>query len=39
MRNIFVHEYFGIDSTVLWEIVKFDLQDLKSKMVEIEKIV
>jgi uncharacterized protein with HEPN domain len=39
MRNIFVHEYFGIDSTVLWEIVKFDLQDLKSKMVKIEKIV
>lgn len=35
MRNIFVHEYFGIDSRLLWEIIKQDLPDLKSKVVTI----
>lgn len=35
MRNIFVHEYFGIDSEILWEIMKYDLPDLKIKMQEI----
>lgn len=33
MRNIFVHEYFGIDSRLVWEIIKHDLPDLKSKVV------
>lgn len=37
MRNIFVHEYFGIDSEILWEIMKFDLPDLKIKIQEILK--
>jgi uncharacterized protein with HEPN domain len=32
MRNIFVHEYFGIDSRLVWEIIKYDLPDLKSKI-------
>lgn len=32
MRNIFVHEYFGIDSKLVWEIITHDLPDLKSKV-------
>ncbi len=32
MRNIFVHEYFGVDSSLVWEIIKNDLPDLKSKI-------
>lgn len=32
MRNIFVHEYFGIDSNLVWEIIKDDLPDLKNKV-------
>lgn len=32
MRNIFVHEYFGIDTRLVWEIVKHDLPDLKEKV-------
>ncbi len=32
MRNIFVHEYFGVDSNILWEIIKNDLPDLKEKI-------
>lgn len=39
MRNVFVHEYFGIDDTILWEIVKFDLPELKVVMLEIVKII
>jgi uncharacterized protein with HEPN domain len=35
MRNIFVHEYFGIDSRLVWEIIKHDLPDLKIKVIAI----
>ena len=35
MRNVFVHEYFGVDSDLVWEIIKNDLPDLKGKIVEI----
>lgn len=32
MRNVFVHEYFGVDSTLVWEIIKNDLPDFKEKV-------
>jgi uncharacterized protein with HEPN domain len=32
MRNIFVHEYFGIDPELVWDILKNDLPDLKNKI-------
>jgi len=35
MRNVFVHEYFGIDTEILWEIIKFDLPELKIQMLDI----
>lgn len=35
MRNVFVHEYFGIDSNLVWEIIKNDIPDLKDKMMDI----
>lgn len=35
MRNVFVHEYFGVDSSLVWEIIKSDLPDLKKKVIEI----
>jgi uncharacterized protein with HEPN domain len=35
MRNIFVHEYFGIDAHLVWEIIKNDIPNLKLKIVEI----
>jgi uncharacterized protein with HEPN domain len=25
MRNVFVHEYFGVDTRIVWQIVKRDL--------------
>jgi len=35
MRNIFIHEYFGIDLRLVWEIIKVDLPGLKEKVSEI----
>jgi uncharacterized protein with HEPN domain len=35
MRNIFVHEYFGVDSNLVWEIIEGDLPDLKIKIITI----
>ena len=32
MRNVFVHEYFGIDTRLVWEIIKNDLPDLRLKI-------
>ena len=31
MRNVFVHEYFGVDPNLVWEIIKSDLPGLKRK--------
>lgn len=35
MRNVFVHEYFGVDAKIVWEIIKGDIPDLKDKIVVI----
>ncbi len=35
MRNVFIHEYFGVDQHIVWEIIKTDLPDLKIKIKEI----
>lgn len=32
LRNIFVHEYFGIDASLVWEIIKTDIPELKVKI-------
>jgi len=35
MRNIFIHEYFGIDMNIAWEIIEFDIPELKTNISEI----
>lgn len=35
MRNVFVHEYFGVDSNLAWEIIKTDIPELKQRIIEI----
>jgi uncharacterized protein with HEPN domain len=35
MRNVFVHEYFGVDSRIVWEIIKNDIPDFKIKIIAI----
>jgi uncharacterized protein with HEPN domain len=37
MRNLFAHEYFGIDSSLVWEIIKDDIPELKEKVEHILK--
>ena len=37
MRNVFTHEYFGIDSTLVWEIIKNDIPELKENIEQILK--
>lgn len=32
MRNIVVHQYFGIDVDAVWQVVEKDLVDLKPKI-------
>ena len=32
MRNIFVHEYFGVDPKLVWDILQNDIPDLKGKV-------
>lgn len=38
MRDILIHEYFGIDMDLTWEAVKTDIPDLKRKILKIEKL-
>lgn len=35
MRHVFVHEYFGIDNLLLWEIITQDLQDFKNSVIQL----
>jgi uncharacterized protein with HEPN domain len=32
MRNVFIHEYFGIDLSVAWVIIEKDIPDFKKKL-------
>ena len=29
LRNILIHEYFGVDESIVWEIISNDLKDTK----------
>jgi uncharacterized protein with HEPN domain len=35
MRNVLVHEYFGIDSRIVWDILKEDLPKFKNQIEQI----
>lgn len=35
MRDILIHQYFGIDLDLMWEVVKKDLPELKKQIIEI----
>jgi len=32
MRNVLIHEYFGVDKDVLWQTLQKDLPSLKEKI-------
>jgi len=35
LRDILIHEYFGVDSEILWDIIKNKLPELKEKVCQI----
>lgn len=34
MRNYNVHEYFQVDNTVVWDVIKYDLPVLEKQIIE-----
>ena len=36
MRDILIHEYFGVDLDLTWKVVKKDLVDLKRQIVKVK---
>jgi uncharacterized protein with HEPN domain len=36
MRDILIHEYFGIDLALTWEVVEKELPNLKKRIIEIK---
>ena len=36
IRNLLIHEYFGVDNEVVWETIKNDLGALKEKLEKLE---
>ena len=36
MRDLLIHEYFGVDLELTWKVAKEDLVDLKRKMSEVK---
>jgi uncharacterized protein with HEPN domain len=37
MRNILIHEYFGIHTEIIWETICQDLPDLRDQLQQIKK--
>ncbi|MDP6775128.1 MAG: DUF86 domain-containing protein [Candidatus Latescibacteria bacterium] len=35
LRNRIVHEYFGVDLEIVWEIIQKDLSDLRLRLLQI----
>jgi len=35
MRDVFIHQYFGVDSNLIWRIIEKDLPELKIKILKI----
>jgi uncharacterized protein with HEPN domain len=35
LRNVIVHEYFGVDPEIVWRVIEHDLPGLKRKVEEI----
>jgi uncharacterized protein with HEPN domain len=35
MRNLLIHEYFGVDLDIVWDTIQEDVPELKEKLVDI----
>jgi len=36
MRDILIHEYFGVDLELTWKVVKEDIADLKKRVIKVK---
>lgn len=36
MRDILIHEYFGVDLELTWKVIKEDIADLKRRIVKVK---
>nr|WP_321400079.1 HepT-like ribonuclease domain-containing protein [uncultured Desulfobacter sp.] len=36
-RNFIVHEYFGVDIQIIWDVTKLELPELKDKISQLYK--
>ena len=36
MRDILIHEYFGVDLELTWKVVKEDIVDLKKRVIKVK---
>jgi len=39
LRNRIVHDYFGIDITIVWKIISDEIKDLKGRIAKIKDVV
>jgi uncharacterized protein with HEPN domain len=39
MRNVVIHEYFGIDVSILWETIKNELPLIENRLKDIHTVV
>ena len=37
MRDILIHDYFGVDLELTWKVAKVEVNELKNKVLEIKK--
>ena len=37
MRDVLIHQYFGVDLNLTWEVIKSDLPELKKQITDIKK--
>lgn len=37
MRDILIHEYFGVDLDLTWKVVKEEVSELKKKILRIKR--
>ncbi|WP_366069203.1 HepT-like ribonuclease domain-containing protein [Flavobacterium sp.] len=33
LRNLVIHEYFGVDDFTIWNVIKINLPELKEKII------
>jgi len=36
-RNFIIHEYFGVDAQIVWDLTKFELPELREKILQFKK--